>query len=178
MNPITMAGGIAALAVLGYTHWVAFSAGEHKVQVRFDQDVIRRQVAESELKDQIRVLEHGVTGLQKEAQDAHVRETNVAAELIALQRTRVTSADRKLRDASAQLTAWISAKPDDSAALAECKAAATAYRDVSQSCGSRYRELGDEAQGRLADAVSRGLECERSYDAAEAALRNFVKANP
>ena len=178
MNPITMAGGIAALALLGYTHFVAFSAGEHRVERKWDADKLVRLQKESSLKDQVTALERNLIGTQKEAQNAHIKESQAQSELITLQRARLSTVDRGLRDVTDKLAAGLRAQPDDSAALAECKTTASAYRAVFESCVGRYREMGDDAQVRLSDAVSRGLECERSYDAAEGLLKELAVQRP
>lgn len=170
MNPITVAGGIAALVVLAYTHHVAYSAGASKVQSKWNADIIVRQKDLSDYKDRLLLTERALSDSQKEAQNAHDRENEAFKKLVALQRTRVTGIDERLRVVSDELAKRLKANAEDSAALLECKTAANAYRSVFDSCVGRYRELGELAQQRVAAAVSSGLECERSYDAARQTL--------
>lgn len=173
MNPLTLIGAGLATAALAYTHFVAYSAGQHKVQAKWDSDVKVRQAELSEYKDKLVTTERQLTLSQKEVQNVRAQEDAANAKVLALQRARVTATDRGLRDANAELAKRLAARDDDSAALAECKTAGSAYRSVLDRCVQEYQQLGDRAQVRLADAVASGLECERSYDAAERALRGF-----
>lgn len=174
MNPITIIGAIGAVAVLTYTHSVAYQAGKHEVQAAWNKDVTTRSKELSVYKDRLIVLERSLSVSQKEAQDARLREDEANAKALAAHRSGAASADRRLRDANAELAKRLAAHANDSAALTECKAAGAGYRSVFDQCVQEYRQLGDRAQVRLADAVAAGLECERSYDNAERALRAFT----
>jgi hypothetical protein len=173
MNPITLIGAGAALLVLTYTHYVAYSAGEQSVQSAWDRDVRARQEELSKYKDKLIQTERLLVTANKEVQDARAREAETAAKALAQQRDRVAAATRSLRDSNAELAKRFAAQSNDSTALAECKTAGAGFRSVFDRCVKEYQELGDRAQVRLADAIATGLECERSYDAAERALRAF-----
>jgi hypothetical protein len=179
MNPITIAGGVAAAVALAYAGHTLYSAGKASVQSDWDKAKVAWQEERSALQTKVTSLERNLVVSQKEIQDAHESEKRKERELLALQRARADTAVAGLRNVTDQLSKRLAPKSDDSAALAECKAIASSYQALHGACVGRYRELGEVAQVELASARGRGLECERSYDAAERALRSFgVEGKP
>jgi len=173
MNPVYAVGGLAAAGALAYCGYALYGAGQASVRAEWDRSKLVWAEQRSALEERVRGFERGLPLIQKELDDARSLAETKAAELLALQRARADTAVAGLRDANRSLAERIAPKSDDSAALVECKAVAAAYRDVFGACVDRYRELGERAQEDQSRRFLAGQQCERSYDAVEAGLREL-----
>jgi hypothetical protein len=171
INPIQAVGAIAGAAVIAYGAFAIYKAGERSVQSEWDRAKLEWQVERSNYQSRIIALTSDIDQAQKGAQLQHAEEIRKFEASLVAERARAERHLAGMRDSSNQLRKWIDSKSDDSAALGQCKAVATAYEGLFGSCNQRYRELGESADRDLAKARATGLECERAYDAAEQALK-------
>lgn len=164
-------GAAAALGV-GYGLHRVYEFGERSVQSDWDRDKLDRQRQLSEALERALAAERDLKQSQKEAQDAHEQANRHAEELLAVQRARTDTLVAGLRNTAAELSKRLAANEGDSAALRECKTVGSAYQTAFGACVRRHRELGESSERDFVKARNSGLECERSYDAAEASLRS------
>lgn len=169
--------GLGATALLvTYGAYTCYQAGKASTQAEWDQAKAAWQIEKGQLQSRIISSERSVVAAQKEAQDANAEAQRAAEARIAAHRTKSDAAIGRLQQYADQLSKRIAASADDSAALGECKAIASTYQGLFSSCTLRYRGLGETATRDLARAQSSGLECERSYDAAQQALKKLGEA--